>query len=123
MDLDGLKQVNDLEGHARGDALLSGFARALEGSFRCEDRLYRLGGDEFTALLSYCGPEAEPVVRGRVSEAVAALRATGFGQAGASAGIAFFPHDARDPLELIAQADARMYAEKRARKGRVNREG
>jgi len=122
MDVDGLKQINDLEGHARGDALLSGFARALEGSFRREDRLYRLGGDEFTALLSYCGPEAEVVVRGRVAAAVRILHDAGFEQVGASAGLAFYPDDARDPLELIEQADARMYGEKRARKGRVNPE-
>lgn|GEM_PF-1750494 len=116
MDIDGLKQVNDLEGHARGDALLSGFARALESSFRREDRLYRLGGDEFTALLSYCGPDAEAVVRGRVNNAVAALQASGFERVGASAGMAFYPQDAQNSLELTEQADARMYAEKRARK-------
>lgn len=49
-DLDDFKQVNDEFGHDRGDAVLKGFARVLERSFRCSDIVYRAGGDEFSAF-------------------------------------------------------------------------
>ena len=50
-DLDDFKQVNDEFGHDRGDAVLKGFARVLERSFRCSDIVYRAGGDEFSAFV------------------------------------------------------------------------
>lgn len=49
-DLDGLKTINDTWGHAAGDRVLARFARALEGSARTSDGLYRVGGDEFVGL-------------------------------------------------------------------------
>ncbi|NPU82937.1 MAG: PAS domain S-box protein [Syntrophaceae bacterium] len=50
-DLDGLKRMNDEEGHAAGDDLLRRAARVLQDSMRAEDVLARIGGDEFAALL------------------------------------------------------------------------
>jgi diguanylate cyclase (GGDEF)-like protein/PAS domain S-box-containing protein len=50
-DLDGLKRVNDEEGHASGDDFLRRAARVLQESMRAEDVLARIGGDEFAALL------------------------------------------------------------------------
>ena len=52
MDLDGFKQINDTLGHDRGDRLLVEAARRIRDSLRDADTAYRLGGDEFTALLS-----------------------------------------------------------------------
>jgi diguanylate cyclase (GGDEF)-like protein len=49
-DVDGLKRVNDVHGHAAGDAYLLEFVRALESATAAEDRLYRMGGDEFVGL-------------------------------------------------------------------------
>jgi diguanylate cyclase (GGDEF)-like protein/PAS domain S-box-containing protein len=51
LDLDGFKSVNDAEGHATGDEVLTVFASLLEGLCRAEDLAARVGGDEFCVLL------------------------------------------------------------------------
>ncbi len=50
-DVDGLKAINDRQGHAAGDALLRRAAQVLQAGLRVEDVLARIGGDEFAALL------------------------------------------------------------------------
>jgi diguanylate cyclase (GGDEF)-like protein/PAS domain S-box-containing protein len=63
-DLDGLKKINDQFGHAAGDQALCQAARLLQGAFRAEDGLARIGGDEFAVLLPRVGRfEAEEVVQ------------------------------------------------------------
>ena len=49
-DVDGLKRINDTQGHAAGDAYLLAFVRALESATSANDRLFRVGGDEFMGL-------------------------------------------------------------------------
>ena len=49
-DVDSLKRVNDTQGHAAGDAYLLAFVRALESATSANDRLFRVGGDEFMGL-------------------------------------------------------------------------
>lgn len=51
-DVDGLKQVNDEHGHAAGDALLMGLAKAIRSRLRSYDPVVRIGGDEFVCGLS-----------------------------------------------------------------------
>ncbi|MCR5430921.1 MAG: GGDEF domain-containing protein [Lachnospiraceae bacterium] len=51
LDINGLKEINDNHGHAAGDKLIKGAAECMEKSFGNESRLYRIGGDEFVALL------------------------------------------------------------------------
>lgn len=97
LDLDGLKQINDREGHMAGDRLLVGLARALQGKGL---EAYRIGGDEFAVLLP----------RKRAPRLERALR----GQA-VSVGLAW--SEEAQGLALLALADARMYEHKRSRKG------
>lgn len=50
LDIDGLRGVNDNEGHSQGDKLLRVFAETLTLELTAPSRLYRLGGDEFVVL-------------------------------------------------------------------------
>lgn len=120
-DLDGLKEINDTQGHARGDGFLRAFAQVMRAGLRREDRLYPFGGDEFAAILSHTGPSGFEAVLRRVRSAVDGLRAAGFPQGDVSAGIAAFPAEAQTAGELMRLSDARMYGEKlrhRAERGR-----
>jgi len=112
IDLDGLKQVNDHEGHDRGDALLATFARTLTQSLRGEDRVYRLGGDEYAAILVRAGMEAQETLEMRVRRAVGRTRLEGFTNVDASAGIAFALQEELQADALMRRADERMYRQK-----------
>ncbi|CAM4126823.1 sensor domain-containing diguanylate cyclase [Deinococcus marmoris] len=114
LDPDGLKGVNDREGHDRGDALLAGFATSLQLAFRREDALFRVGGDEFVVLVKHPTP-AGTAVSGSlacVQVALEKLRDSGFGQADVSAGIATFPEDGDEAEDLLRLSDRRMYLQK-----------
>ncbi len=112
VDLDGLKQINDLEGHERGDALLVSFAQTLTSSLRGEDRVYRLGGDEYAAILIRAGFSSREALAARVRQAVIQTRMAGFHDIDASAGLAFSPPDERRAGDLLRLADERMYVQK-----------
>lgn len=116
IDLDGFKPVNDVEGHAAGDALLCQVAARLRRMVRQTDTLARVGGDEFVVLLSQPGSVADAVVMaGRVHKAMrrpfdlAGRRVSISG----SIGVAVYP-DHADKEHLMAAADAAMYTAKRA---------
>lgn len=66
VDVDGLKGVNDAEGHAQGDRLLQVFAATLAVEVGETGQVYRLGGEEFAVLLHDCQPDAAPLVAERV---------------------------------------------------------
>jgi diguanylate cyclase (GGDEF)-like protein len=113
IDLDGLKQLNDREGHERGDAYLQEFALALKTVFRLNDRVYRLGGDEYAVILAQADPERARSILARMRKTVELVREAGFADADASSGVAFCPTEASLPNELVRLADERMYEEKR----------
>ncbi len=106
IDIDGLKLLNDHEGHERGDALLQTFACA----FRSSDMLYRIGGDEFTMVLPVTGTEAVEVIKHRIDTAVDRTRAAGFPTIGASVGIALLSETGGSATATLSLADTRMYA-------------
>ncbi|AZI44151.1 diguanylate cyclase [Deinococcus psychrotolerans] len=112
VDVDGLKQLNDCEGHERGDALLVTFAGTLSSSLRAEDRVYRLGGDEYAAILVRASSSGCETLMQRVRNAVAKTRVAGFPEVDASAGLAFAEGDDDQGSDLLNLADERMYLEK-----------
>jgi diguanylate cyclase (GGDEF)-like protein len=107
MDVDGLKELNDTEGHDAGDQLLCETAELLHELFRADDVLARIGGDEFAVFV----PGYADLHR-----AVARLRAQA-GRVQLSIGSAVFDPDApRGLYELLGEADSDMYEDKRARR-------
>jgi diguanylate cyclase (GGDEF)-like protein len=66
IDVDGLKQMNDSQGHAAGDELLRRTAALLKLSFRAEDVVARIGGDEFTVLLPQTDDQALQAILNRI---------------------------------------------------------
>jgi len=118
LDLDGFKPVNDRHGHAAGDAVLKAVAATLTRNVRASDSVGRLGGDEFAVLL-WNLDEQDAGAKAFALEADIARVPIAWGEAtlsaAASAGIA--PLSGNDaPAEVIARADAAMYARKGARR-------
>ena len=120
LDLDRFKQFNDKHGHVAGDQILAAAGHLLRDFFRDEDRAFRYGGDEFCIFL----PRTNRVVGDARLEAFAqglhdllprAPDGTPSGVA-VSFGIACFPDDTMQGAELVALADAALYASKRRRK-------
>ena len=121
LDLDRFKLVNDSLGHRAGDELLKEVARRLRGVVRDVDTVVRLGGDEFVVIVTP-GPERDVAQRAaaRIIEAMQApVRVAGVEvHTSPSIGIAFYPDDAATVENLVAHADAAMYAAKQ--RGRNN---
>jgi diguanylate cyclase (GGDEF)-like protein len=121
LDLDRFKLVNDSLGHRAGDELLKEVARRLKGVVRDVDTVVRLGGDEFVVIVTP-GPERDVAQRAaaRILEAMRApVRVAGVEvHTSPSIGIAFYPEDATTVENLVAHADAAMYAAKQ--RGRNN---
>ena len=116
MDLDGFKQVNDLEGHEAGDRILASMARAIAGGLREGDFVARLGGDEFAALLPRTNlEEAESLaerLRASVQDAGSAASVT------SSFGVAMLEDDVR---RALLRADVALYEAKNSGRNMVRR--
>jgi diguanylate cyclase (GGDEF)-like protein len=118
IDLDEFKAINDSYGHQRGDDALNAVAAAVRGALRSYDVCCRYAGDEFAVVLSNCPPDLAHRRADAITASIASLPfegASGFlVPLSASAGVAMFPGDGRTYHELLAAADARMYARKRS---------
>jgi two-component system, cell cycle response regulator len=114
-DLDGFKQYNDIFGHPSGDALLRRLGAKLESHLGATGRVYRIGGDEFCALIDVLPAQSDV----HVEAAAGALFEQGDGfTIGCSHGAALLPSEAQDSSTALTIADQRMYAAKRV--GRVS---
>lgn len=117
LDVDNLKPVNDTHGHGMGDMLLKVLANRLTHCSREADTVARLGGDEFGLLLADTTDRASSV---RVFDHILAVANAPFTTRGASIrasvsiGACFCPAGDDDPEIYLEQADAAMYAAKRA---------
>lgn len=110
IDLDGLKQLNDSQGHAAGDDLLRRTGEALRAAAGPQDRVARYGGDEFTVLTDDVGVTDLPAHFARFTRALA--------DHGVSASLGY-SHTGPGDLtvaEAFRIADRHMYDDKRARR-------
>ncbi len=114
IDLDRFKYVNDLFGHAVGDALLCQVAKRLKAASR-DAFLARIGGDEFSLIVADGNIAA---VTARLAERITTALGDGIEVEGreltanASVGVAIYPSDATDGAKLICNADAALYRAK-----------
>ncbi|MFN2355372.1 MAG: diguanylate cyclase domain-containing protein [Desulfopila sp.] len=119
LDLDDFKQVNDCAGHDAGDQLLAAVARRLETCVRRSDTVARVGGDEFTVILTQVAGAAEAeMVAAHIVEALAAPFSLGERRftLGVSIGISLCPANGDDADSLVKQADTAMYRVKEVSK-------
>jgi diguanylate cyclase (GGDEF)-like protein len=124
LDVDDFKQVNDAHGHPQGDAVLRAIGRVLDEESRGIDEPARYGGEEFAVALPETGTagalEVAERIRSRIEgEPVGRVNGDGELWVTASIGVATLPGDAEDAGDLVAAADAALYAAKRAGKNRV----
>ena len=117
-DVDGLKALNDAFGHAAGDAALKTIADRLAKHVRASDVVGRMGGDEFAVLLAnadLAAAEAKAAALARLVSAEPMPAGAQRVEVRVSWGARQID-PAKDPESLIAEADAAMFAMKRARR-------
>ncbi len=116
IDLDRFKPVNDVYGHAAGDAVLCTVAERLNGLLPKDGIAARLGGDEFSVLLPTHGQSTELI---RLAQQIIACLSEPIVwehaklEVGATIGIALYPPDGSDAEALLRSADIAMYRGKR----------
>jgi len=119
IDMDKLKEINDIFGLEAGNSAITLVAQCLQRSIRATDHAARLGGDEFAVLLPGASPEvAEAVikrVRHNVYKTTLDLRSRMI-RCSVSIGVVNYPKDAKDMRELRSLADDRMYRDKELRR-------
>jgi two-component system cell cycle response regulator len=131
MDIDHFKKVNDTYGHLVGNQTLEEVGGVIMRSLRAGDVAARFGGEEFAAFLldaQYAqGLVAAERVRAGVEEYAFPITRHGAAEVESpqthyitiSIGVAAFPDDARDPIELVELADTALYRAKRGGRNRV----
>ncbi len=121
LDLDGFKGINDTLGHDIGDLLLQAVAQRLTNALRSTDLVARMGGDEFTIILTdfhhreaACGIAAQiiDIIRQPYRLADHAVQIT------TSIGISFYPQHGQDVQTLMKLADIAMYTAKNSGKNK-----
>lgn len=113
IDIDDFKAFNDLFGHEYGDQTLYTVAQTISKSVREDDQVIRFGGEEFVVILPNT-PRARGVqIARRIQARLAELSETGLKRPlTVSIGIASYPQDAVDRMELLRRADGAMYRAK-----------
>jgi diguanylate cyclase (GGDEF)-like protein/PAS domain S-box-containing protein len=121
VDLDGLKEINDVFGHAVGDKLLIEVARRLQTSSR-GGVVARLSGDEFGLIIDGRQPAAGRALAEKLVEAMAdEFEIDGKSvRTGITTGISVFPHNGGDAAALLANAGAALFRAKAKSRGSIS---
>jgi diguanylate cyclase (GGDEF)-like protein/PAS domain S-box-containing protein len=121
VDLDGLKEINDVFGHAVGDRLL------IEAAHRIQEAAHggliaRLSGDEFGVIIDGEQPAAGKALAEKLVEAMTPefLIDGKSVRVGLSSGIALFPRDGIDPASLLSNSGAALFRAKKRSRGSIS---
>lgn len=112
VDLDGFKKINDTYGHDAGDIVLKTVAQRLNASVRKTDTVARMGGDEFTIILSHLDNKRDilPITEKLIKVLAQPIAVIGAEVAVTSSiGISIAPADGTDADLLLTKADSAMY--------------
>lgn len=116
LDINDFKSINDTHGHAIGDRVLCAVAQRLEHCLRETDTVARIGGDEFTALLTDIQSADDIAMKvEQISAAMAeplASECSIIDMPSCSIGVACYPADGEDAATLLSHADNNMYRQK-----------
>jgi diguanylate cyclase (GGDEF)-like protein/PAS domain S-box-containing protein len=121
IDLDGLKEINDVFGHATGDKLLIEVGRRIQASAR-GGVVARLSGDEFGLIIDGKQPVAGMLLAEKLAEALTnEFMIDGKSvRTGVTTGISIFPHNGADAASLLANAGAALFRAKAKSRGSIS---
>src|SRR5579871_5811634 len=121
LDLDGLKEVNDVFGHATGDKLLIEVAQRVQAAAG-GGVVARLSGDEFGLIIDGKQPEAGRALAQQLAEAMGQeFQIDGKSvRTGVTTGISVFPHNGADGASLLANAGAALFRAKQKSRGTIS---
>jgi diguanylate cyclase (GGDEF)-like protein len=121
-DLDHFKRVNDQLGHTAGDAVLQDVAYTMRAALRAGDSIYRVGGEEILVILPSADEGDAVEIAERLRQAVRARRPVGV-PVTISIGVAVSKPDVVNTDDLVARADAALYAAKAGGRDKVTVSG
>ncbi len=119
LDLDHLKQINDVYGHNYGDIAIKAIAEVLKKNARSIDIAARMGGEEFNIVLPGVDTAGGLVAAERIRKAIEGVELEKIGHITASLGVATYLEHSDDLDELLELADQAMYESKRNGRNRV----
>jgi diguanylate cyclase (GGDEF)-like protein len=119
LDLDHLKQINDVYGHNYGDIAIKAIAEVLKNNARSIDIAARMGGEEFNLILPGVDSAGGLVAAERIRKAIEGVELEKIGHITASVGVATYLEHSDDLDELLELTDQAMYESKRKGRNRV----
>lgn len=119
LDLDHLKQINDVYGHNYGDIAIKAIAEVLKNNARSIDIAARMGGEEFNLILPGIDSAGGLVAAERIRKAIEGVELEKIGHITASLGVATYLEHSDDLDELLELTDHAMYESKRKGRNRV----
>ena len=119
LDLDHLKQINDVYGHNYGDIAIKAIADVLKSNARSIDIAARMGGEEFNLILPGVDSQGGAIAAERIRKAIESVELEKIEHVTASIGVATYLEHSDDIDELLELTDQAMYESKRNGRNRV----